>query len=244
MLPDILYVLGKGSNWHNNEIRYSLRSLQNLPHNRVFVIGERLDWFQNIYHIPADDPYRNKQRNTIRKLRLATEHPALGDEFILFNDDFYVLKPIDHLPVYYRFTMKEMVEHFSLYKKEKLLQSDNSKKYVYEEAILNTYKRFPDGLDYSLHMPMTFNKEKLRSTLWRLGAKPVLLRSEYGNDHCIGGTKHHDVKLQGSDIFVPKIHGQWDFISSDDHIKRRNVLQQFLSERFPHPSKYEKHSMA
>lgn len=233
MLPlDVLYILGSGSKWNNNEIRYSLRSLKNILYRDVYIVGESLPWFQNIHHVPADDPYENKQKNAIRKLQIATEIPSLSDDFILFNDDFYVLEPLDEIPVFYRFTLRDMVNHFKVFKKT--VPRGRAGTWRYEEAILNTYERYPDGLDYSLHVPIIFNKNKVRDTIDSTNGEPFLLRSLYGNDHQIGGTQIKDVKVHEltEDPTGP-------FISSHDTIRRDQRFQDFLRARFPDPSTHE-----
>ena len=70
---DVVYVLGTGSNWDNNEIRFSLRSLaKNLKGmGRVFVVGERPAFLQNVIHIPAKDEFNpnvNADGNIILKV--------------------------------------------------------------------------------------------------------------------------------------------------------------------------------
>ena len=43
---DILYVVGTGSKWDNNELRYSLRSIDKYGINidRVFIVGTKPDF--------------------------------------------------------------------------------------------------------------------------------------------------------------------------------------------------------
>ena len=47
---DIVYPI-KSTN-ENIELRYSLRSLQNIQHDRVFIIGDLPNFVQNVIHIP------------------------------------------------------------------------------------------------------------------------------------------------------------------------------------------------
>jgi len=229
---DVVYILGSGSRWDNNEIRYSLRSLKNISYRRVYVIGESLPWFQNIEHIPADDLYVNKQKNAIRKLEIACLTSEISEDFILMNDDFYILDQIDHLPVFYRWTLLDMMHHFKVFKKD--IPRGSSDTWMIEEAILNTYERYPDGLDYSLHVPIVFNKYKLYETILSTKRQPFLLRSLYGNDHNIGGTQLDDVKVHRL-IGTPT----GSFISSHDTIRHDAHFQEFLRERFSEPSIHE-----
>ncbi len=240
MLNDIVYILGTGSRWDNNEIRYSLRSLKNLPHRNVYVIGESLPWFQNIKHIPASDPYSNKQRNAMYKLRIASEIVSLSDDFVLMNDDFFIVQPLTQLETFYKRTLKETV---SEYKKS---PSPNPKKLArYEDAIFNTAAMYPDGLDYSLHIPFTFNKQKLKELLLSLDSHtPYLIRTMYGNRYNIGGRQMDDVKVQQNKFDFKNVPDTTIFLSSNDTIGKDYHYRQFLSERFSAPSKYERPARA
>ena len=56
---DILYVIGKGSEWNNNELRFSLRSIAKYGKNidRVFIVGYKPDFVSDeVTFIPCDDP--------------------------------------------------------------------------------------------------------------------------------------------------------------------------------------------
>ena len=46
---DVFYVLGSGSKWQNNEIRYSLRTLEKYGHNvgQVYIVGQRPSFIPN-----------------------------------------------------------------------------------------------------------------------------------------------------------------------------------------------------
>lgn len=97
---DVVYVLGTGSRWRDNEIRFSLRSLQkNLKNFRnVFIVGECPAFLQNVIHIPAKDifePGLNADGNIITKVLAACADERLSDNFLFINDDHLVIKPID-----------------------------------------------------------------------------------------------------------------------------------------------------
>ena len=98
-MSDVIYVLGTGSRWHNNEIRFSLRSLEKnlMGFRRVFVVGECPGFLQNVIHIPATDifnPQVNADGNIINKVLTACADERISDDFLFINDDHLVLKPI------------------------------------------------------------------------------------------------------------------------------------------------------
>ena len=103
---DLLYPLGSGSRWNNNELRFSIRSaFKNLSGFRnIFIVGEKPDFLNltdeidghRIIFLPMPDIYgpNNADGNIIAKLLHTAHHPMLSEDFIFMNDDNYFLKPI------------------------------------------------------------------------------------------------------------------------------------------------------
>lgn len=226
---DIVYPLGTGSTWNNNELRYSLRSLKHMEHDRVFIVGECPDWAVNVCHIPAEDPYEDQpQLNVQHKLRtlLSTD---VSDDFILMNDDFFILR--DMKPQYeYRGPLADTV-------------SKNYASGSYHDAIKNAHAMYPDGLDYSLHTPFVYNKDKLRQALDAVQDKNIVLRSVYGNMHEVGGFHATDVKIYGADQFL----SYWnvmgfegiDCISISDSLGLSIDFREWIANYYPGPGVYE-----
>lgn len=95
-LFDVVYPLGAGSVWNDNELRYSLRSMEkNLRDlGRVFVVGHKPDWLINVVHIPMKDIHRkNKDANLIDKV-LAACRTGVSDKFLFASDDQCLLQPV------------------------------------------------------------------------------------------------------------------------------------------------------
>lgn len=106
---DILYIVGKGfSDWHNNELRYSLRSIAKYGRNvgRVFIAGY-IPYFvnqENVVCLPVKDTTRNKHYNILSAIEYAVEHSDIGERFVYSSDDHYYTRPtdFDKYPVYWR----------------------------------------------------------------------------------------------------------------------------------------------
>ena len=97
---DVVYVLGTGSRWNDNEIRFSLRSLEKNLMNmgNVFVVGTCPAFLQNVIHIPAADifdPAVNADGNIIEKVLAACSDGRVGDNFLFINDDHIILQPVE-----------------------------------------------------------------------------------------------------------------------------------------------------
>ena len=106
-MTDILYIVGSGSEWNNNELRYSLRSIAKNGRNigRVFLVGYKPDWVSDeVIHIPCGDPYDRKHKNILNKVVYAMEHSDIGSHFLISSDDHYYMMPtdFDKLPIYYK----------------------------------------------------------------------------------------------------------------------------------------------
>lgn len=151
---------------------------QNVPHRQIHIAQ---DW-NKVYRQGAIPHI-----NVILKLKhLIETNPKLSEEFYLFNDDFFVMKPIDKIPYYYRSTMTE--HRFS------------RKIGAYAFAIRNTLSWVGvNGLSYEMHIPMKMNKHNVMSLITEIErtfatARTPLIRSLYGNRFNVGGEKIPDVK--------------------------------------------------
>jgi hypothetical protein len=92
-----------GSKWNDNELRYSLRSLeQNLQGmGRVFIVGHKPEWLTGVIHLPAEDVHRrNKDANLIDKVLLACRS-GVSETFLRLSDDQCLLQPWDGLDVWH-----------------------------------------------------------------------------------------------------------------------------------------------
>lgn len=101
---DIVYILGKGSLSNNDEIRYSIRSLEKYCKDlgKIFIVGEEVDFLQNVLFIPHEDKHKKPWKNTLDKVRSACEHEHLSEDFLLMNDDFFAFKDFiaEEIPFY------------------------------------------------------------------------------------------------------------------------------------------------
>lgn len=89
MSVDVVYKMGHGSKHADSELRYSLRSLSKFKDlGKVFIVGHKPHWVQNVIHIPAQDCYtKNKDANLINKVLLASIHQYISDQFLNMSDD-------------------------------------------------------------------------------------------------------------------------------------------------------------
>src|SRR6187397_2321209 len=89
---DLVYVLGSGSAWADNELRFSLRSLKYLDQvDRIFIVGNCPPWVQNVEHVYFGDRFSCKEKNIMLKLAYACGHPDLSEHFLHLHDDHFCL---------------------------------------------------------------------------------------------------------------------------------------------------------
>ena len=106
---DIVYVIGTGSKWQNNELRYSLRSICRFGRHLgdVYIVGDLLPDFidPSAVHFlrEKDSPSFPPAQNVARKIAAAFAHFNL-ERFLLSSDDHFFIKPVDFdmWPVHYK----------------------------------------------------------------------------------------------------------------------------------------------
>lgn len=145
---------------------------KNVPHRNIHVIEGKS---RHASHI-----------DQILKLKWAIENLDITDEFYLYNDDFFVIKPIKNTPYYHRGTLNDQI-------------AARPRGY-YSNALRTTRELLDDGaLSYELHIPFLFNKYRLYALIGSLESnisegRCPLIRSFYGNAFRVGGNYMADVK--------------------------------------------------
>jgi hypothetical protein len=232
---DIVYICKPGD---NEELRYSIRSvLKNLPHDNLWVVGQKPDWYVgNFIEVPDK---RMKYTNARNNLKAICTSDKISKDFILMNDDFYVLKKIDRLDYFYTGLLEDKALKFEAF----------SPSGAYTRMLYSTLDRLQqlginDPLDYELHIPMIMNKEKLLNVL---KIKNTLWRSVYGNLYSIGGSQMTDVKVYKTNN-RHRNSFDWEndldpFLSTQD-ATFQTIRAKLLTKRFPLPSIYESNSLS
>lgn len=231
---DIVYTLS--NKYDGEELRYSLRSLENIPHDKVFLVGGCPKWAKNIIHIPTSQT-GTKYKNTTNNLKSACNDPRVSSNFIFMNDDFFILGPI-------KSPTKELNLHNGTVQSVldiKLKKYKDGTPYFRGMAQTKEFLQglgIADPLSYELHIPFIFNKKKVLKMYELPGVEKIPCfhkRTVYGNLYLNGGEYIKDVKFFMYDGFLPKKLGK--FISCDD--MGFYNLSNFLITKFTKKSIYE-----
>lgn len=226
--PDVVYICKPDA--ENEELRYSLRSLKNLPHSRVFIVGGCPPWVRNVEIIPTALG-RDKQVTAQRNLWVACTSPEISDPFIVFNDDFYVMQPIEELPSLNMGPMPAVI-------------ASHAPGGSYRRAMERTYDLMLelgtiDPVSFEMHIPMLIEKTGMLLAL-SLGKDihGVHNRTLYGNLMGIESEESSDVKVysrtKGRDF------ERETFLSTGDRSFLYHPAGRYIRERFPDPGLYEK----
>jgi hypothetical protein len=227
---DFVYICRDGE---NEELRYSIRSvLLSFPEAKVWVVGGKPKWYSGNHVFLEQD--NNKYVNAVNNLKAVCNTPDISDNFILMNDDFFIIKKIETVEQFYNGLLSEKIDKFikitgsSMYIK-KLITTNNK---------LNKLG-FTKPLDYELHVPMPMHKAGL---LYILNEYPECLwRSMYGNLFNVGGSQMEDVKVYKNKRHAARsaqITKNSIYLSTEDTgltIMVDNIFKQLLTN----PSPYE-----
>lgn len=206
----------------NEPLRYSLRSLANLPHGQVFIVGHTPRWVQGVVSLDGSRA-TNRYRATLEHLVIAARHLA-GRRFVLLDDDQIVLRPHRSVPAWHRGPL-DVHAAFRVG--------------TYGRSLRHTADYLRGlGLDnarsYELHLPLPVDADAAVAALEpALSAPyPVQARTVYGNLAGIGGRSADDCKVAWP---TPPPNG---YLSVSPSTWRHGWAAD-VAERFPTPSPYE-----
>lgn len=215
---DVLYYIGGGSRLNNDELRFSLRSLEKhcKDVDRVWIVGNKPAFLKNVEYLWVEDKYK-WYTNAFMKTKAAID-AGISDEFLLMNDDFFMLDDFTakDYPYYHRGDMPATPIN------------------DYQKIIVNT-RNFLASIDkpikhYGVHCPIRI-KGELYNKLENYFFEPYSPRCLYGNLFC-HGERVPDCKNKDFQSGNPT-----KCFSSSDMSQRETINA--LAIMFPKPSKWE-----
>lgn len=226
---DVVYFSRGGE---NEELRYSLRSVEkNFPHRLVWIYGNKPDDISPDRFVPCQQG-NNKWDNVREMLFKVCQNPLITKEFVLFNDDFFVMREVDELPNWYRCSMYEHIIKIEMqYNDEPTRYTRQLRKTL---ALLEKNKMPVNS--YELHLPMIFDKQKLLHLLRRTNGYHGM-RTIYGNLYCLDAKPRDDVKIYDNKKAVDQTS---TYLSTDDKSFANGLVGRFIRKSFPERSQFER----
>lgn len=222
---DIVYFV-KDTNT-NEELKYSLRTLKNFPHRKVWFYGGCPKDLKPDYHVNVKQDQPTKWENIFKSFKLACANNKISKSFWLFNDDFFVMKPVKKGPNYY---------DGDLYKRVVTLEDRHNGFTPYSEQLRKTLRELEsmgcETVNYALHIPMLINRAKGKELIKIIDGP--MFRCMYGNYFKIGGEQHSDFKIDS----LTKLYKDGDYLSTNDKSFAGAVGKQ-IKKLFPDKCKYE-----
>ena len=226
---DVVYIVRPGE---NEELRYSLRSLANLPHDNVWVAGAAPDWYKG--NLLPVKQFATKYENARNNLQALCDDHRISDTVVLMNDDFFIVKPIDTVPVLHGGDVYTKIVRHSQY-----AATSPYVALLWDTLHILANRGVSTSLDYALHVPMTMDRGKLSDLLGYAGSYRIL----YGNIYGVGGEYCEDVKYDRVIANGPKPYdfrrGSSPFLSTSDGTFPR-VKSALLGKLFSDKSPYER----
>lgn len=224
-MNDIVYFVKDSE--ENEELKYSLRTLKNFPHRKVWFYGGCPANLKPDHHVYVEQNEENKWQNVNKMLRLACKNKKITKNFWVFNDDFFVMKQIDKPTNYY---------NGDLYKRIVTLENKYNRITPYSQLLRDVCKELESmgatTKNYTLHVPMLINRDKALE-LFKISDFPGY-RSLYANYFNIGGEQMRDVKITSKE----KVYKDGIYLSTDDKSFEGKVGEQ-IREIFSDKCKYE-----
>ena len=218
---------------NNEELKYSIRSLyKHTESPTVWVIGGKPDWYCGNYLRETQQKTKHENvRNNLRKLCASEDIP---ENFILMNDDFFIVKPVNEINSMHGGKLMKKIE---LYRNWAPSSS-------YTKLLINTRNELQrigisDPIDYAIHVPMPMEKSKLSQVIY----PNLSVRTMYGNMFSVGGEQVQDVKVyDGGPLWAKSydyINGESSFISSNDN-SFKMLYTSIFKEMFNNKTECEK----
>ncbi len=239
---DAVYPYRDSSNWEGNELKYSIRSLAEHfgPLRHIWIVGDKPDWLQGVRFLPFADPYRaNKDANIINKVLGACLEDELSQEFVLMNDDIYLLADL----------AKDRLQPYQV---QELSAIETWKDNRFGRRLRNTYlslsKQGKTTTNFEGHVPYLLDKTRFPRIVlqYAYGQAPgMTINTLYFNNALARGEERPSVRPVRAGFFspmdyaniAPRTEGKL-FLSHDGNGLNED-LKRFIRERFPTPSIYE-----
>lgn len=234
----VLYPLGVGSKWLNNELRHSLRSLEFVEDLAgVVVCGDNPGFLsKNVHFIPNPVSYANPAVGIYSNILTACLHPETPEKMVLLNDDYFFCDAVNlaSYPNYYIGSIQESLPRCSALYYPHLFETQ-------EELKKKGFATF----NFDVHYPLLIEKSKVieLSRMYEMFDRQhgLTFKSLYCNTFNVDATQRNDCKVQqGYDLgwWLRYVKGREVFSVSDVALEVGEGAA-FIQTAYRKKSKYE-----
>lgn len=213
------------------ELKYALRSIQKhlTGYDNIFLVGDRIPkWVQNVEFIYCSEESVKCAKNILNKLVVASNHPDVGAQFLQWQDDIYLLKPL---------TVND-----TKYWYDGSLEGALDKAFGrYHKIITNTaLKLTGEARFYDIHTPIIYKGEWLKQIAHHWNGKDYLIKTMY----CVSNEDNREQMkdcmidvAQSKEVIYSKIKDKLFFTT---YSQIDDTIIEVLEELYPEKSKYER----
>lgn len=236
-----LYVLGNGSLYNDQEIKYSIRSLERHADGitSIVIIGEKPSFlnYDKVEHYQFFET-GNKEYRIASKILFACKNKIVEGEFLFMNDDFF-------------FTAPFQAASYPYFQRGPLLIGNPKSAYQQHLQLTRDYlfSKGKHALHFDVHTPIVYNSEKFMALqdCWDYSAKSIglVVKSTYCNMHNLIGPIYTDVKLKSLNCVedYQKLKSSNCFSINDAPWNQdrawSNGVEQYLKDSYPNKSTFE-----
>ncbi len=222
----------------NEELRYSLRSIEkNFKYRDVWFYGGCPVNLKPDHHVAVAQNEPSKWERVRAMMMKACENDKITEDFWLFNDDFFVLRPVpEDIPPYYNGSVYKQI--VKVENRHGMVINDYTKRLRH---LCQTLERAgKDCKNYGVHKPMLINRKKMLEVLKMFPDEPMN-RALYGNYWDIGGVRRKDMKIRvNSYPKMDEVKTKWEFVSTSDDSFREGEVGKYIRGKFNKISRFEK----
>ena len=228
MKRDVVYILKRELD--TEELKYSLRSVdKNFAINRVWFIGGQPKGFRNVVRLQHEQIGNCKWELIRSSMWKAVNAEDLTEEFFLFNDDFFVMKPVD-TDSFINFVDGTLSRRIDELHTEHGMNPYCRTLFKLEQELLTMHE---PTMNFDVHLPMLMNKEQVKATLYKCSSPQM--RSAIGNLNRLPFVVHNDVKVYD----LESVPVDETYLSTNDDTFNKGKVGKYIRETFATKSRFE-----
>lgn len=228
MPNDLIYILK--ADIDTDELKYSLRSVEkNFPINRVWFVGGQPKGLEPDIRLKHEQIGNCKWELIRSSMWKAVNAEDLTDDFFLFNDDFFVMKPVD-TDSFRNFVDGTLERRIDELHSESGMNAYTRTLFKLEQELKTLHE---PTMNYDVHLPMLLNKEQVRSTLYKCSSPQM--RSAIGNINRLPFVIHPDVKVYD----LESVPTDETYLSTNDDTFQKGKVGKYIRETFSKKSRFE-----